>query len=215
MTAGVLNDLTGQRFGKLVVMSRSRAPGKRNPTKYWCRCDCGNGSLVQHANLQQGATTSCGCHRRAVLKLVNVRHGKSHTPTWNSWMAMKDRCLRPSCSDFPRYGGRGIAVCARWQESFENFLADMGLRPPGTTIERKENNGNYEPGNCIWGTQEQQNSNKRNNRYIEFSGKRMTLAQWARHLGLSSQTLHIRLEAWPLEKALTKSIRSQQRRPNA
>ena len=193
-------DLTGQRFGKLVAVSRTRDRSLRK-TRYQCICDCGATTIVDHSNLR--IAKSCGCHRLQVLKTVNITHGLSHTQAWNSWKAMLERCCVETSKDFKKYGARGITVCVRWRESFETFLVDMGERPPQTSIERVNNNGNYEPGNCVWGTPIQQGNNKRNNRFIEYAGKRQTSAQWAREIGISQNRLLWRLKNWTLPRALT------------
>lgn len=197
----VVVDLTGQRFGRLLALVRHREPGRGSVTTYECSCECENFTTVQHGNLR--VAISCGCHRHAVLTTVNITHGLSHTRTWNSWRAMRERCLVETSKDYKRYGARGISVCDRWACSFENFFADMGERPPETTIERKDNDGNYEPSNCMWGTPIQQGNNKRNNTFIDFGGKHMTLAQWARELKVSPECLLFRLKQWGSSRALT------------
>lgn len=203
MAGGSIVDHTGSRFGKLTVLLRERYGGKGGYTQYRCLCDCGKETKVRHSNLHSGATTSCGCHRLLVLTTIRITHGKSHSPTWNSWSAMRDRCLVETNKDFPNYGGRGITICAAWATSFESFLRDMGERPKGTSIERKDNSVGYNPGNCAWATALVQGNNKRNNRFIEFGGERLTLAQWGRRLGLSPEGIASRLRKWPLEQALT------------
>ncbi len=166
----MLNDITGQKFGRLTVLSRD--PVNRRPTKWICRCECGNEkSFVSH-NLIRGFSKSCGCYRadlnRAVMAAnreaftgARLTHGKFGTPTHVSWNAMLQRCTNENRDNYEFYGGRGIKVCERW-ESFENFLADMGERPVGTTLDRyPNNNGNYEPGNCRWATVSEQMKNRR------------------------------------------------------
>lgn len=144
----------GLRFGRLVVLRRAPPGG---PTRKWvCRCDCGAERNINIASLKKGVTVSCGC-----LALERrTKHGRSRSPTYSSWRAMRARCQRPSSVGFASYGGRGISVCERW-EKFENFLADMGERPLGTSIDRIDVNGNYEPGNCRWATREVQDENVR------------------------------------------------------
>jgi hypothetical protein len=129
--------------------------------------------------------------------------GLNTTREYHTWQAMKDRCLNPNNSGFQGYGGRGIIVCERWRQSFENFLSDMGSCPVGLTLERKNNNGNYEPGNCKWATRKEQSSNTRWNRQITFNGQTKTLSQWSRLLGISCEGLYLRLKrGWTVERAL-------------
>lgn len=118
-------------------------------------------------------------------------HGYTGTTTHAIWVQMRRRCQNPKCGNYSRYGGRGIRVCERW-DSFENFLADMGERPLGMSIERRDNDGNYEPDNCYWATFEEQNNNRRNVELIEFSGKSLSLRQWSRELGIAHGTLYTR-----------------------
>lgn len=159
-------DLTGQRFTRLTVTCR--APNIGAKTAWRCRCDCGADVVSPTSALRSGDTKSCGCwgrdaaSRNAVQR--NTVHGHNRatakTPTWQSWRAMHKRCSQVSHVSFPDYGGRGIVVCARWRD-FTAFLADMGERPTGTTLDRIEVNGNYEPGNCRWATGSEQQKNKR------------------------------------------------------
>ena len=148
-TSHNFKDLTNQRFGKLIAVSFER---KKRRTYWTCQCDCGNTSLVYGPSLTAGLSTSCGCNRRT--------HGMTGTPTKRSYDSMINRCYYPSQINYERYGGRGIIVCDRWRHSFENFLADMGERPKGTTLDRIKNSGNYEPDNCRWATRPQQDANK-------------------------------------------------------
>lgn len=127
----------------------------------------------------------------------------SSSPTYKSWHMMKQRCFNPNYNQYADYGGRGITVCDRWL-AFENFLADMGVRPDGLTLDREDNNGNYEPDNCRWATRKEQQSNNRNVHWIELNGERKTLSQWAESLGIKPHTLSNRFKSgWPEERALT------------
>lgn len=123
-------------------------------------------------------------------------------PTYKTWAAMKRRCANPSDENFHNYGGRGISVCERWKNSYDAFIEDMGLRPEGTTIERKDNNGNYEPGNCIWATETQQNRNRRTNRWITFDGRTQTLKEWATEFRMTSCLLRLRIESYGEKTAM-------------
>jgi hypothetical protein len=149
--------MKGQRFGRLSVL---RDSGQRTPSgaiKWLCRCDCGKRVRVWSVSLRKGWTKSCGC-----LTQFPLKHGKCGTPEYRTWGAMRERCRN---KENPNYGARGISVCERWQgeHGFENFLADMGTRPAGTSIDRKNVDGNYEPDNCRWATPVEQANNRRNN----------------------------------------------------
>jgi hypothetical protein len=145
---------------------------------------------------------------------LRATHGLSGSPTQKSWGAMKRRCLNANDKDYPRYGGRGITVCDRWRDSFEAFVADMGVKPEGTSLDRIDNNGNYEPGNCRWAALDVQNNNRRSNRPITFKGRTQTLTQWAGEAGLSSEALAHRLKSgWPMGDALSIPIDHSNRRP--
>jgi hypothetical protein len=130
-------------------------------------------------------------------------------PEYDTWSRLKQRCLNTKCSDYKDYGGRGISICERWLNSFDCFLSDMGLRPSKThSIERKNVNGNYEPSNCIWATPEQQQNNRRNNRIIEFNGKRQSMMLWSLEIGINYRTLQDRLvNGWSIEKSLCTPVR--------
>lgn len=133
-------------------------------------------------------------------------HGKSSTPEYGVWEAMKARCKNPKDPSYINYGGQGISVCERW-ESFENFAEDMGPRPEGGTLERLDNNGNYEPDNCAWKTRSDQLNNTRRTRRLTYMGRTMSLTQWALEVGISRDTLSARLRyGWSLEDALTKPV---------
>jgi hypothetical protein len=166
-------ELEGQRFGRLVV---KRLDGFRKRYFWWhCLCDCGNTKSVRGSRLVSGTTRSCGCLQKELTskrakeaggKYSLIHGATSHgrwTPEYVSWYAMRQRVNNPNHEHFKYYGGRGIRICKRW-EKFENFLADMGPRPKGYTLERKRNNGNYTPSNCHWATWKEQQNNKRKRR---------------------------------------------------
>ena len=171
-------DLTGQCVGRWTVLAR--APSDRY-ARWRCRCVCGREKNVIEANLLRKLTLGCGCHRG------HVTHGHScrgRTRTYRAWEAMKRRVLVPSCTDFPRYGGRGISICARWRSSFAQFLADMGECPPGLMLDRIDNDGHYEPRNCRWANRLEQNGNRRSNSRVQLDGTSLIAAEAARRLGI-------------------------------
>lgn len=177
---------------------------------FWnCRCDCGNVTVVSGKALRRGTTKSCGCLHMWLLKSgTNTRiHGharKGHfSKEYTAWAGAKTRCGSHSCRGFKNYGGRGIAMCDKWKQSFEAFLKDMGLCPNGMTLDRIDNNKGYQPGNCRWASRKAQNNNKRNNHRICFNGKSMTISEWADSIGIDQRTIWKRImRGWPMERAL-------------
>ena len=196
-------DLTGKRFGNLTVI---RFQGNRKSGAHWrCRCDCGNERTVYYWNLQNGKAVSCGCLRgkRNVERLTT--HGRSETVEYATWGRMCSRCTNQNVFEFKDYGGRGIVVCDRWLNSFAAFFEDMGPRPSSKhSLDRIDNNGNYEPGNCRWATRKEQSRNTRASRMLTFMGETKCLTDWAIEIGLSPATLAKRLDyGWSVERAVT------------
>lgn len=206
-------NLVGQRFGRLIVIERAPQLSVGN-VRWRCLCDCGGETVTQAGSLISGRTLSCGCVKAELALIANTTHGKSQSATYRSWAKMKARCTNPKAKEFVNYGGRGIQLCDRWYE-FENFLADMGERPEGKTLDRIDNEGNYEPSNCRWATWAQQSMNKRNTRNFTLDGETLHLNEWAARWGLPRATLIHRLErGWSFERAL-KTPPDIRKRPKA
>lgn len=193
----------GSLFGKLRVI---RYCGVRKRHFVWlCRCKCGVVKEMLADNLVRAS--SCGCNRRESIKT----HGLRRAPEYMVWWAMLSRCYRKNTKGFDRYGGRGIRVCDRWRKSFSRFIEDMGRRPsPKHSIERIDDNGNYEPGNCCWATRHQQNRNTRRNRMIVYKGTLLCASDWAARLGMKAGTLLQRLKSgWSIDRAFNCPIRER------
>jgi hypothetical protein len=193
-------DLTGISFGKLIVLS---GPYGRS-YKWECQCECGEILYPQRAALNAGQTQ---CRKCSLIKAWNGKrtHGRAGTPEYIIWQGIQQRCKNPKEKAYPRYGGRGISVCKRWVDSFESFFEDMGKRPSdGHSIDRIDNDGNYEPGNCRWATFKEQCNNTSRNSLITFNGTTRTISEWADHIGINYSTLFYRFKnGWSIEKALT------------
>lgn len=199
--------IPGTRFDRMVVLSEIRLRGQ--PLRALCLCDCGTQKTVVVEHLRSGDTGSCGCKKVDSNKTVPLIHGAARRSTTNAtyiaWLNMKARCYSKNRPDYHRYGGRGIAVCDRWRNSFANFFADMGERPSGMTLDRINNNGNYEPGNCQWATRGHQTENREKTRKLTFMGETRTIKEWSKKLGLNRHALRARINrGWSAEAALSK-----------
>lgn len=198
--------LEGQVFGRLTVIRR--AGSKSGRVTWACTCECGSTVEVNSNALTSGHTKSCGCwrderNRATPPKHGHARRGTSVTPTYKAWQNMMTRCYNPKVKFFKDYGGRGIKVCDEWH-LFENFLAYMGERPQGMTLDRIDNNKGYAPGNCRWATRHIQARNTRANRMVDFRGERITLVEFAEKIGMKHQTVSKRLRnGWTTEQVAT------------
>jgi hypothetical protein len=179
--------------------------------RWLCRCACGAEKLVAASDLRSGKSRncrSCGLRRRKMKPGdKRIKHGMERSPEYRIWIDMKRRCEQPQRPDYKNYGGRGITVCERWRESFASFHADMGVRPDGMTLERKDNALGYSPDNCEWIPEVRQHRNKRTNRIIEVNGEKMTVADAAEKFGINYYTLHGRLRRMTPERAVSQPVR--------
>lgn len=189
-------DEVGNPYGKLTVLEfAGKTPS--GDSLWLCRCECGNTTTVARGHLRKkrGGTKSCGCHRARA-------GGMCESPEYTSWQEMKRRCYNSSYRDYHLYGGRGITICKRWLDAFTNFLEDMGEKPSSEhSIERIDNDGDYEPGNCKWATAMEQGQNTRKTLLLTCNGETMGLRAWARKLGIAHRTIAWRLEqGWSMEQ---------------
>lgn len=199
------HDIEGQRFGRLTVLSYA---GTRYGFRQWnCICDCGNEYVTAGFRLRHRKTREC---RNCAYDQIRT-HGQHKTRTYRTWIAMRNRCQSETSKAYANYGRRGISFCKRWQK-FENFLEDMGEAPEGLSIDRINNNGNYEPGNCRWSTRKEQCRNKRNNVRLTMGGETLTLAEWTERYGIRSTTMTKRIErGWSVERAITEPAQKHKR----
>lgn len=210
MSAKII-DLTGSRFGRWTVISFDRKGARRE--LYWhCKCECGVEKSVNAGSLRNDSSTSCGCLTVERMK-KNITHGHSVggkvTPEYEAWRHAKKRCFNKKDSRYSDYGGRGITMFIGWTgtNGFSNFYDYIGPRPgPEYSLDRYPNNddGNYEPGNVRWGTDEQQRRNKRTNHWIEHDGKRMIMSDWATSLGMTPKLFWQRIKIYTMEELISK-----------
>lgn len=194
----LFRDLIGQKFGNWVVLSWH---SKKYAEQFWlCKCVCGVEKVVVGSSLKTGRSKSCGCTGKDWCRT----HGMEGTSTYTIWAGMIQRCHNANAKTYPFYGGRGIKVCYEWRNSFEAFFKDMGERPKGKSLDRINNDGNYEPSNCRWATNKQQKRNRRTTTMLTFNGETLALPDWAEKLGIKRKILERRVrDGWPIEKALS------------
>jgi hypothetical protein len=203
-------DLTGMRFGRLSVIRRDSQRGHKGYAHFACVCDCGRHSRHRSDHLRDGRARSCGCLHVELASARATTHGdtkgRRYSREYACWRSMLDRCSKPSQESYRLYGERGVTVCERWRESFDNFLGDMGRKPTSShSIDRIHVEGNYEPSNCRWATPKQQGRNKRTNRIINHNGLSLTLVEWTERTGIKASTISMRLDhyGWNVSEALS------------
>jgi hypothetical protein len=189
-------DLCGKCFGRLTVVSRAETNIYGKPA-WVCACICGATCVVAGSSLRMGVTASCGCAQKELaagnLRKAATTHGMHGTPEYYRWASMKLRCYVKTHYAYPRYGGRGITVCDRWRNNFEHFLVDVGNRPTDRhSLDRIDNDGNYEPNNVRWATNQEQANNRSSNVNITYNGETRTQAEWARLAGITPEGIAYR-----------------------
>lgn len=186
-------ELTGQRFGRLTVI-RKYGIDKHNGNVTWlCKCDCGKTTVVSSAKLRRGNTQSCGCLLLESIKKSNTKHGLTGTKIYNEWHGVKQRCYSPTASNYERYGARGIGMCDEWRNDVRAFYNDVSNLPhfgePGYTLDRIDNNKNYEPGNVRWANSSVQANNRRSNVRVTYNGETKSLKDWSRYFDMPYDVL--------------------------
>ncbi len=211
-------DITNKRFGKLVAIERCKnISGK---TAWKCKCDCGNTTYVSTSNLSCNRIRSCGCLKLEKLLERSTTHNQRHTILYSVWRGLRQRCNNPKHNSYHNYGGRGIKVCDEWDKSFQSFYDWAYANGYSTenqkdeklklTLDRIDNNGNYEPSNCRWVDRKTQTRNMRTTKFITFNGERKSISEWCEIYGINKPSFIIRLKyGWSIEEALTKPIGSK------
>jgi hypothetical protein len=211
----LFKDLSGKTFGRLKAIIKSE---NRNNKVHWeCICECGNKAIVSSWKLSSGHTKSCGCLQKEMASKANFKHGHSSYPNggnptkeYNTWAMMLRRCSPKAYkTERKSYFEKGITVCDRWKNSFENFLFDMGKAPTQKhSIDRINNNGNYEPENCRWATKKEQTRNRSTTSFIFANGERKSIGEWANITGIPYKRIHARLQrGWSADRAVNTAIK--------
>lgn len=183
--------MDGNKFGMVTVLWKTEKYSGTH--RLWhCQCECGGTVLATLSDLRSGRRRSCGCLKKTARVTNGANRGGKRIPEYGVWASMKERCSNPKQKQFDRYGGRGIRVCDDWQ-NFDGFISDMGHRPtPEHTIDRIDNDGNYEPGNCRWALMSDQANNKSTNIFVAIDGVKLSLTQWSRKAGIHHMTVRYR-----------------------
>jgi hypothetical protein len=190
---GLMKRMLGAVFTRLTVISLA-GKDSRGKQKWNCLCSCGKQVVARTDHLDNCRVLSCGCFSRERIIQQTFKHGLKRTTEYYIWSAMIERCYNPNSNRYSDYGGRGITVCDEWRSDFRKFLAYMGKRPLKHSIDRIDNNGNYEPGNCRWATAKEQGRNTRKTIMISFDGERLPLSDWAERLGIRAAAVHRRMK---------------------
>ena len=203
--------MINKKFGRLTVLKEFKIKSRC----HWeCLCECGTTKIIRADGITNGSVKSCGClHKETASrqgKVANYKHGKRHTKTYKIWEAMKRRCLNPNDHYYRYYGERGVEICAEWF-NFINFYKDMGNVPDRLTLDRIDNNGNYNPKNCRWATYKQQAENRSSNKFYNYKGIKDTLVNWTKYFKINKNTLwnRVTLYNWSMEKALFTPIKNR------
>lgn len=205
-------NLINQKFGRLLVIKLHSI--KNRATQWLCKCECGKKTIVSVGDLRSGHTKSCGCLHQEIINhgRAHFKHGMEGTIFYSKWAGMKRRCLNKNDKKYFRYGGRGIIVCDKWlkfnnfrDDMYQSYLEHFKQYGKNTSIDRINNNGNYEPNNCKWSTQKEQTNNMRKNIFITYMGTTLTMKQWSEKLNICNTTLWNRLNKshWSIKKSLT------------
>jgi hypothetical protein len=186
-------DMTGTTLNGVLVLAQ--AESRQNRASWLCRCACGANFNAVGTALRLGKTKSCSHCSKLTVKKAVTKHGLVGTREYNSYNAMKARCLNPLDKRYSRYGGRGISICSRWLDSFPNFIEDMGMQPSRNhSIERVDRDKGYEPENCVWASMVEQANNRSNNNLIEIDGRTQTITQWSRETGVNRTVILRRMK---------------------
>lgn len=201
-------NLIGQKFGRLTVVSESNyyvSPTGNKSVRWNCVCECGKSILASTNQLRNGIIVSCGCYGREIARKTHTTHGLTNSRIYHIWRGIKDRCYDEKKDSYPYYGGRGITVCGEWQNDFQAFYdwAMANGYDENLTIDRIDTNGNYEPSNCRWATMEEQQNNKRNNRFFNIEGQALTLPQISKKYNINLYVLKNRVrKGWDITEAV-------------
>lgn len=199
-------DITGEKYNRLTAI-KFVGNNKWGQRDWLFQCDCGKKHIASLIVVRRGSCKSCGCFYKETRGKYHKTHGESNSPSYRAWIGMRARCLNKNNPRYSDYGGRGITICKRWN-SFENFYKDMGDRPNGKTLDRRDNSMGYSPDNCRWATKLEQNNNKRDTISIKYNGETLSLSSWARRLGLKRQTLYNRycLLGWDEKRSIETKV---------